>query len=142
VLDTEPACRAAVTARAMDEPGALDFYEAISRNFYTENQDTTRLETFLALAAEAGLDVDTFAEYFASDELKDATKAEIDFAKHLGIKGFPTIVAREDDRLALLCVGWRPLSALKPVVDEWLSEGLDPVAEDEDDEFNGADHST
>lgn len=136
VLDTEPACRAAVTARTMNEPGALDFYEAISRSFYIENQDTTSVETFCGLAAEAGLDADTFAELFESDEMKQETRAEIEFTKKLGITGFPTVVVREDDRLAVLTIGWQPFEALKPAIDEWLAEGLDPISDDEgaDDE--------
>ena len=112
---------------------ALDFYESISRSFYTENQDTTSLETFCGLAAEAGLDADTFAELFESDEMKEATKAEIEFAKRLGVTGFPTVVVREDERLAVLTIGWQPFEALKPAIDEWLAEGLDPVADEDED---------
>ena len=60
VLDTEPACRAAVTVRDMDQSKLLHFYDSISRSFYSENKTPRIWERAKLLATEAGLDADAF----------------------------------------------------------------------------------
>ena len=124
VLDTEPACRAAVTVRNLKPEAALDFYEAISRSFYSESKDTTDLETFKGLCPEVGLDADAFADAFASEDMQEATLDDFRFAKSLGVSGFPTVVVKEDDKMALLTAGYRPFEQLKPAIEDWLEHGL------------------
>lgn len=124
VLDTEPACRAVVTVREMAPEKSLEFYEAVSRSFYTENKDTTDLETFKPLAVEAGVDPDEFAKNFSSSEMNLATQNDFQFCQSLGISGFPTVVVREDDKMALLTNGYRPFDILEPAIDGWLEDGL------------------
>jgi putative protein-disulfide isomerase len=124
VLNTEPACRAVVTARQMNPLLLLPFYEAISRSFYSENKDTTDLETFKALATEVGLDVDDFTENFNSDDLKQNTKSDFQFSQQLGVSGFPTMVVKEGDKMALLTAGYQPYKNLKPAIEDWLDIGF------------------
>ena len=128
VLDTEPACRAAVTVRDMDQSKLLHFYDSISRSFYSENKDTTDLGTFKLLATEAGLDADAFQEQFESDVIKETTRNDFEYAKGLGITGFPTVVVKEtegeDTKLALLSGGYQPYDSLAPIIDDWLKHGL------------------
>lgn len=124
VLDTAPACRAVVTARHLNKDKALDFYESVSRSFYFENKDTTDGETFKQLAFEAGLDGEAFADLFQSDAMKQATLDDFHHAKSLGIHGFPTVMVKENDTMALLTNGYRPFDQLKPSIDHWLEQGL------------------
>lgn len=37
--DTEPACKAIVTVRAIDSSKALPFYELVQHSFYVKNKD-------------------------------------------------------------------------------------------------------
>ena len=128
VLDTEPACRAVVTVRDMEQSKLIDFYDSISRSFYSENKDTTNLETFKLLATEAGLDADAFQEHFESDAIKEITRNDFQYAKGLGVTGFPTVVVKEnegeDARLALLSGGYQSYASLAPIIDDWLKNGL------------------
>ena len=128
VLDTEPACRAAVTVRDMDKSKLLHFYDSISRSFYSENKDTTNVEIFKLLATEAGLDADAFQEQFESDALKETTRRDFQYAKELGVTGFPTVVVQEnkgkDAKLALLSAGYQPYDSLAPIIDDWLTNGF------------------
>jgi len=121
VLDTEPACRAVVTLRTLRPDALFPFYESISRSFYSENKDTTDVETFRALAREADVDGDEFAELFSSQDMKDETRNDFVFAKSLGVNGFPTVVVKENDEYGLLTAGYRPFEALEPVLENWLS---------------------
>lgn len=124
VLDTEPACRAVVTARSMGVENLLGFYESVSRSFYTENKDTTHPDTFLPLAVEAGLDEKEFSELFLSDDIKQATKNDFFRSQSLGVTGFPTLVVSENDQLALLTAGYQPHDNLKPALEHWLENGF------------------
>ncbi len=133
VLDTEPACRAAATVRRMDKTKMLGFYESVSRSFYSENKDTTSLDTFKALADEAGLDEEEFSRLFESDEMKQETLNDFSMSQSLGVTGFPTLVVMEgdgeDQKLALLTAGYQPYENLKPVIDHWLEHGLEETAQ-------------
>ncbi len=124
VLDTEPACRAVVTARNMGAEDLLGFYESISRCFYSENKDPTSLETFKSVAEAAGLDADAFAQTFELDEAKQATRKDFQTSRRMGVSGFPTVILREDDRHALLTAGYKPFESLRPVIEAWLENGL------------------
>ena len=56
VYDTEPACRAVVTARRLLPRLALPFMGRISQAFYAENRDMTSTEEIAAVAEEAGFE--------------------------------------------------------------------------------------
>jgi len=124
VLDTEPACRAVVSARNMENCDVLAYYESVSRSFYSENKDTTAVDTFKLLAEKADMDVDEFVRLFDSDVIKQETVNDFRFAKSLGVTGFPTVLFKEDDIHALLTVGYRPYEDLEPVIDSWLEHGF------------------
>ena len=129
VLDTEPACRAVVTVRQMKPAVLLPFYESISRSFYSENKDTTDLQTFKPLVEEIGLDFEEFSENFNSEELKEHTKSDFQFSQQLGVTGFPTVVVKEDEKLALLSAGYQPYINLEPAIEDWLTNGLQEAPE-------------
>ena len=120
VLDTAPACRAAVTMRRLKPEATLDYYESIHHAFYVENKDTTKAETFGALANAAGVDGDTFVAAFQSPEAIADTQQDFNVSRQLGITGFPTVVLKDDERLALLTAGYRPFEALQPAIETWL----------------------
>ena len=128
VLDTEPACRAVVIVRALDNTKTLTYYESISQSFYTENLDTTDINILKRLAEKAGLDVEEFVKLFESDALKQVTLKDFRFSQKLGVTGFPTFVAKEgkgdEQKLALISAGYQPYQNIKPIIDHWLEHGL------------------
>ncbi|HLT04402.1 MAG TPA: DsbA family protein [Pseudomonas sp.] len=124
VYDTEPACRALVTARALAEDGVPRLLERIQRAFYVERRDVTRPKLLARLAEETGLDRRAFAEGFDSEAQRQATAADFAWAQNLGIAGFPTLLAERDGQYALLTNGYQPLNRLAPLLDRWLERGL------------------
>jgi putative protein-disulfide isomerase len=124
ILGTEPACRAVVTARQIKPDIALPFYELISRSFYSENKDTTSLETFKELAENFNIDPNEFDQRFNSEQVKVETHSDFQFSKKLGVTGFPTLLAKEGEKLALLTTGYQPYQNLKSKIKDWLSNGL------------------
>lgn len=123
VYDTEPACRAVVTARRLDEDCAWALVSEIQRAFYVEGRDVTQASVLSELAERVGLPRIEFAEAFDSQDNQTATLADFSWARDLGIAGFPTLLAERDGQLALLTNGYQPLGELAPLLERWLERG-------------------
>ena len=132
VLDTEPACRAVVTARLMDKSILIPFYESISRSFYSENKDTTDLKQFKSLAEEVGLDFVDFSKIYNQLKTKENTRNDFNFTKKIGVTGFPTVIIKEDEKMALLTAGYQSFQNIEPKIEAWLSNGLKEYPENND----------
>lgn len=125
VYDTEPACRALVAARSLDVEAAWTLASQIQQAFYVEGRDVTLPPELVDLAEAAGLPRIEFAERFNAQAVRDATAADFDWARNLGIAGFPTLLAEHDGQFALLTNGFQPLDALAPLLTRWLDHNLD-----------------
>ncbi|MCR3809900.1 DsbA family protein, partial [Pseudomonas aeruginosa] len=123
VYDTEPACRALVAARSLDEESAWPLVRAIQRAFYAEGRDVTQAAVLAGLAEAVGLPRIEFAAAFDSGEARDATAADFAWVQDLGIAGFPTLLAERNGQLALLTNGYQPLAELSPLLGRWLERG-------------------
>ena len=121
VLDTEPACRAAVTMRTLKPAATLAYYESIHHAFYVDSKDTTHADVFAELAGAVGVDGDSFAAAFAAPEVIAETQNDFRFARQLGITGFPSVVLKNESGMALLTAGYRPFEALQPAIENWLA---------------------
>lgn len=120
VYDTEPACRALVTARQLDAASAWTLLKLVQQAFYTEGADVTQASVLVQLAEQAGIPRIEFAEAFDSQAMQEATAADFTWVQDLGIAGFPTLLAERDDQLALLTNGYQPLAVLAPLLGRWL----------------------
>lgn len=120
VYDTEPACRALVTARSLDLNSVWPLTQLIQRAFYTKGEDVTRASVLVGLAERAGIPRIEFAAAFDSAEQREATLADFSWVQDLGISGFPTLLAERNGQLALLTNGYQPLEVLAPLLGRWL----------------------
>lgn len=124
VYDTEPACRAVVTVRAMRPEHALAFMGRISRAFYGENRDMTATEEIVAVAGESGLDADDFRSRFLSADVRNDTFRDFLAAQEMGVSGFPCLVAgSEGGGYALVTNGYRAIDGLPEAIESWLAAG-------------------
>ena len=111
VYDTEPACRAVVTARRLKPQMALPFMARISQAFYAESRDMTSADEIAAVADEAGFDRHEFGDTFLA-------------AQELGIRGFPTLIAGSEDKgYALVTNGYRALEDVLEPLERWWANG-------------------
>jgi putative protein-disulfide isomerase len=129
IYDTEPACRAVVTARRLMPRLALPFLARIQQAFYAENRDMTASDEIATVAEEAGFDRARFAAAFAAPETQNETFRDFLIAQELGIRGFPTLIAGTEDKgYALLTSGYRPLEDLAEPLERWLAAGAPVTA--------------
>lgn len=120
IYDTEPACRALVTARHLNPELAWPLAQLIQRAFYKEGVDVSRASVLVELAERTGFACSEFAEAFDSVAQREATAADVSWAQNLGIAGFPTLLAERNGQLALLTNGYQPLDVLQPLLAHWL----------------------
>ena len=124
VYDTEPACRAVVTARRLLPRLALPFMARIAQAFYAENRDMTSSEEIAGVAEEAGFDRQQFGETFLAPDTRNETYHDFLVAQELGISGFPTLIAGSDAKgFALVTSGYRPLEDLQEPLERWWAAG-------------------
>ncbi len=126
--DTEPACRAVISARRLLPRITLPFKTRVSRAFYAENRNMTAPEEIFDVAEEAGFDRAEFSAAFNAPETQNETFRDFLTAQELGIRGFPTVIAGNNERgYALLTNGYRPLDDLADPLERWLAAGA-PIA--------------
>ena len=124
VYDTEPACRAVVTARRLLPRLALPFMGRISQSFYAENRDMTSAEEIATVAEEAGFDRQEFADAFLAADTRNETFRDFLAAQELGIRGFPTLIAGSEEKgYALVTNGYRPLEDVLEPLERWWAAG-------------------
>ena len=132
VYDTEPACRAVVTARRLLPKLTLPFMARVQQAFYAENRDMTAADEIAAVAEEAGFDRAQFSAAFVAPETHNETFRDFLTAQELGIRGFPTLIAGSEDKgYALLTNGYRPFEDLAGPLERWLAAGA-PVTKAEE----------
>ncbi|RRJ84209.1 DsbA family protein [Aestuariirhabdus litorea] len=113
VYDTEPACRAVVTAREMGSARLFDFIESMQRAFYAEARDITDPAVVAQLAVDAGMDRARFAEALVSDSMRSRTKADFELCARLGVQGFPTLALKHDQQWSAVSQGFLPWASLQ-----------------------------
>lgn len=106
IYDTEPACRAVVTVKKMNPALTWRFFKAVQSAFYADNQNPNATATYVALAADIGLDKTAFKDLFESEEMKLAVKDEFRQSANLGVRGFPTVLLQKGEELYLLSNGY------------------------------------
>jgi putative protein-disulfide isomerase len=122
VYDTEPASRAVLASGSLDQEQTFPMFKAIQSAFYTEGRDVTQTEALAELAAGLGLDRAAFLQAFAADDTRSKTLAHFKHARQAGVRGFPTLILQQGDRLRLITHGWRPLQEIEAELDARLDE--------------------
>jgi putative protein-disulfide isomerase len=106
IYDTEPPCRAVVTARDLDASGAPGVMTAIQLAFYRDGRDVTQGDVLADIAAECGYQRDTFRRNFDSDAMREETRTDFATAQSLGVSGFPTLATSRGEQLFLVTSGY------------------------------------
>ena len=123
VYDTEPSCRAVVTMRLLNPTLALPYMHRIQTAFYAENRDTTSTEILAEVAAECGVDRESFVAEMRSPEARNTTFQDFITAQKSGIRGFPTLLAGPTpDGFAIVTHGYTPIDGILESLETWLAE--------------------
>lgn len=106
VYDTEPACRAVVTARNMDAARTLGYLKTVQTAFYRDGRDVTRGDELADIAGECGMERDTFRMRLDSDDMCERTRGDFARTQSLGVGGFPTLGVVHGAQVFLVTSGY------------------------------------
>ena len=120
VYNTEPACRAVITAGSIDPTKIFTYFTSVQSAFYTKNQDVTQISCLKELAAECGLDADAFEHLFNDETTKKSIIKSFEFTKKAGVQGFPTLILSLDNDLHIITRGYLDFDAVSAALDKLL----------------------
>lgn len=106
LYDTEPASRAVVIVRDMDESQVMPFFHRVQASFYEYNAHPLEADTYADIAADLGLERQEFSRRFASPEYQTSIKQDFLRASQLGVRSFPTVLLRHEGELHQIAVGY------------------------------------
>lgn len=124
IYDTEPACRAVVTAKLLadDMPSLaiLNVFQALQHGFYAEKKDITQAQVLAEIAVKAlndfdhgnSFDVQSFYETLESPSAKEETRQHFEQIQRWGIRGFPVLLLVKEDGLHMLTSGYTKVENL------------------------------
>jgi len=127
IYDTEPACRAVVTARNIDPGKTLAYLKAVQAAFYRDGRDVTRGDELADIAGECGFERDTFRMHLDSEIMGELTREDFARTQSLGVGGFPTLGVVHGSQLYLVTSGYVTDDVLEYRLAQ-IEERLDPRA--------------
>lgn len=107
MYDTEPACRAVIIANQIKPGVAYEYFKAVQESFYFHNNLPKDIDTYIHIAEKFSIDPEKFHRRFIDKQAKADSYSEFDLANTLGVKGFPTLIAKIDGKLYLVTNGYR-----------------------------------
>ena len=104
--DTEPACRAVVSAAMINPDVKLTFFRAVQKKFYTASADPKDISFYENICAETGINFIEFADVFNSRLSQLETQAEFTRTRQFGVNAFPSILVEKSGVLQKALSGY------------------------------------
>lgn len=117
LMNSEPPSRALVTFRSFKPDEVVPFAHALQKKQYVEGKDLNNTSVYEELASEFGVDVSEFMKRYESDEMKHQTVQDFQWSQSAGVKGFPTVVLKNEQGYYLVSNGYRPLDEVEKVIE-------------------------
>ncbi len=118
--DTEPSCRAFVTAKPWLKDNGLAFFEATQKKFYFNSEDPTKVAFYKSICADFNIPYDEFKVKFESQQLVNETHNEFVLNRSWGVRAYPTILLSKDDVKHTISRGYATYESLKGKIEELL----------------------
>ena len=121
--NTEPACRAVITARGLyGSLKGMEFFKFLQKSYYSGGQIITSDEVIEQLAIDAGFDGAEFMAHFKKDEMSALTLNEFQDVSAMGVSGFPTLIMVHQEQATLLLNGFGDYETVRGRLDSYLAE--------------------
>ncbi|MFF1298356.1 MULTISPECIES: DsbA family protein [unclassified Streptomyces] len=105
VMDSEAAARGVAALRQVAPDRAAELAAALQNAFYIDGLSLSDPATYRTVAQAAGLDADAVVAAFEAPGTRAAAEADFRRAAHLGVTGFPTLLAVDGDTVTPLAHG-------------------------------------
>ena len=118
--DTEPACRAVVAARPLVKDNELLFFEKIQEKFYVHSKDPSQTEFYQSICEDMSIDFEQFIKHFLNEGVVRLTHEEFILNRKWGVRGYPTILLRSNDKIQMITHGYTNFEMMKERVDQLI----------------------
>ncbi len=92
---------------------ALEYASLLQRAIYFEGRDPSDIEYFADLAASLGYQRANFLEQMQSSHSDSLMENDFQFAKRLGVTGYPMVIIEANNQLYAIARGFLPLEQLE-----------------------------
>ena len=99
---TYPACRAVIATRYQQPTLETAMIFAIQKAYYLQARNPSNDEVLIDLANGLGLNTTQFTHDLSSPEVQQKLTSEIQFCRELGVRNFPSMVLKKNERITLL----------------------------------------
>lgn len=124
IYDTEPSCRAVVTAQRLQPLHALEFLQRLQQAFYEYNRDLTNVLVLQEEAVSFGFDAEEFSYVFNRESTLQMTKRGFALSRQAGVRGLPSLLANREDSSEFLLTGYQPWDKVRKLIENWLAGGV------------------
>ena len=114
---TYPANRAILAARAQGEEFDALMTARIQRAYYLEARNPSDNDTLVELAAEIGLDTESFANALVATAIQQQLIEEIQRGRAMGIDSFPSLAVQKAGRLSHISLNYTDADAMLEQID-------------------------
>lgn len=104
--DTEPACRAVVSASLIRPEAKLTFFHATQSKFYTESGDPKEVDFYQSVCEKTAIPFTDFKTVFESERAALETTAEFTRARQLGVSAFPSFLVEKSGVIRNVACGY------------------------------------
>ena len=112
--NTEPACRAVVAVRQIDEQLAFDALFALQKAFYADGKDITRISVITEVVDT--LNIDGFEAVFNTSEPRMQTQTDKNRARLYGAASFPSLITIDTQGHLSVIRGYRTFEELSKLL--------------------------
>jgi len=113
VRSTYPACRAVLAAKRQNIGLEVPMIEAIQRAYYLDAKNPSDTNVLISLAGPSGCDTVQFSNDLNSDANQQSLNEDINFARQMGVRGFPSVILQlSDTQAASIDVNYTDASAM------------------------------
>jgi len=121
IYNTEPACRAVITAGFIDASKTFEYLNSVQSAFYTENKDVTQPDILFQLAEDHEINISEFTARFESEAQKKVTLTHFEQTRQAGVQGFPTLILNNNKKHHVLTRGYQSYEVVSENLDNILS---------------------
>lgn len=102
-------------AQIQDKSKAIKFLRAIREMVFLEKKNITRWTYIADAASQVGLDTAKLKQDY-ENKAKELFQADLDLARKLGVRGFPTLIIANESGNQEIVYGFKPYSALEAAI--------------------------
>lgn len=118
--DTEPACRALAVFKSLQPENTLQFFKEMQSAFYYENHDPLNIENYARISAKFGLDPEVFLKLMLSDEGKDLLQRDLQKARDINARSFPSVYLEFQGKMHLITRGFSDVKSMSQSIQSIL----------------------